>query len=98
MFNNNTNLNFPFFRVADAEAQVKKAHDMYDIYVNRHFVGQKVLLTQNESVDDVLDFLSQQGVHNVSAHLEGDHYVIQSKASKDIEHITNVLTTYLNNN
>ncbi|WP_209124924.1 hypothetical protein [Alkalihalobacillus sp. BA299] len=97
MFNNNTNLNFPFFQTANAEASVKNAHDTYDIFVNRHFVGQKVLLTDNESLDDVLDFLQKQGVDNVTAHLDGDHYVIQSQSEKDIEHITNVLSTYLDN-
>ncbi|GAE34309.1 hypothetical protein [Halalkalibacter akibai] len=74
--------------------QVKEAHDAYDLYVNGEYVGKKVLLTQTEKVNDVIDFLKVQGVQDVSAELTGDHYLIQTN---DSGHVKDILNTYLNN-
>ncbi|GAE24548.1 hypothetical protein JCM9140_485 [Halalkalibacter wakoensis JCM 9140] len=83
-----------FFDTNDDTTNIKEAHDSYDIYVNEEFIGKKVLLTQNEHVDDVVDFLKKQGVQNISGKLSGDHYSISSEES---EHVKQILETYLNN-
>jgi hypothetical protein len=97
--NGNTNggSSFPFFGLfkSDEENSVKNAHESYDVYVNRDFVGKKTLIAESERIDDVIDFLKVQGVQDISAQLTGDHYVIQTG---DSEHVKKILETYLENN
>ncbi|MCL7749415.1 hypothetical protein [Halalkalibacter alkaliphilus] len=79
---------------ADFDGDIKGEHDAYDIYVNEEFVGKKLLLTESENVVDVVSFLKQQGVQQVSAQLDGDHYIIRSEES---ERIKQILDAYLQN-
>lgn len=85
---------FPFFETTAEGDSLKNAHDAYDVYVNDEYIGKKVLLTQAEEIDDVLDFLKVQGVKDVSGRLDGDHYMIKSE---DSEQVKNMIETYLQN-
>ncbi|WP_332694928.1 hypothetical protein [Halalkalibacter lacteus] len=100
IYNSNTGAStgsqqFPLFGLFHSDSEsVKDAHDAYDVYVNDEYVGKKILLTESEGVEDVVGFLKTQGVQNLSADLEGDHYVIRSE---DAEHVKHILETYLQN-
>ncbi len=84
---------FPPFPDLRKESDIlKEGHEAYDVYVNEEFVGKKVLLTQSEEIDDIVDFLKTQGVKNVSTNLEGDHFVINSE---EPENLKQILKTYL---
>ncbi|MFC0560959.1 hypothetical protein [Halalkalibacter alkalisediminis] len=93
--NANGGSSFPFFGLSNFDSKtLKETHDTYDIYVNNEFVGKKILLTQSENVNDVIGFLKKQGIQDVTATVNGDHYVIQSD---DLEHVKQVLERYLQN-
>lgn len=75
--------------------QGKISHDRYDVYVNDDFIGQKSLLTAQESVHDIDEFLMNEGHRDFHSYLDGDHYYIRSQANeKDLAH---VLKVYLQN-
>jgi hypothetical protein len=74
----------------------KEAHDSYNVYVNKDFVGNKVLVSQVEKIDDVSKYLLNQGFYDFKAKLEGNQYMISSEGSgtNDMKH---TLEVYLNN-
>ncbi len=74
----------------------KLMEDRYEIYVNNDLVGNKTLLNQNDTLEDVDDFLKQQGIKNFHSSLEGDHYRIDT-SDEYIDEIKNALSVYLNN-
>lgn len=76
-------------------SQSKLSHDRYDVYVNQDFIGQKYLLTAQESVHDIDDFLMNEGYNNFQSYLDGDHYYI--KAVENEHDVANVLKVYLQN-
>ncbi|MGM7723551.1 hypothetical protein [Metabacillus sp. Hm71] len=71
------------------------SHDRYDVYVNQDFIGQKYLLTAQESVQDIDDFLMNEGYSQFQSYLDGDHYYINTV--KNEQDIANVLKVYLQN-
>lgn len=78
-----------------APSYSKISHDRYDVYVNQDYIGQKYLLTAQESVQDIDDFLKNEGYGNFQSYLDGDHYYIRAI---DHEHeVANVLKVYLQN-
>lgn len=95
--NNNVFFGFPFLAVSDEATELKNAHDTYDIFVNQEFVGKKSLLGENETIRDIESFLHQQGIEHFSTHLDGDHYVIEANNPHEVQHLKDVLTTYLQN-
>ncbi|WP_078553625.1 hypothetical protein [Bacillus alkalicellulosilyticus] len=94
--NTNGNMLFPFFGGSDNDGVTKSPHDSYDIYVNEEYIGKKTLLTQNEKVDDVLDFINRQGIKGVTAELQGDHFIIHP-SENETEHVKDAISTYLQN-
>ncbi|WEG13054.1 hypothetical protein PU629_01470 [Pullulanibacillus sp. KACC 23026] len=72
---------------------MKLEHDRYEVYVNGDFVGIKTLLTQNEEVTDLNDFLREQGIKAFQAKTNGDHYEIHT--DKMEEPIKDALQVYL---
>lgn len=73
---------------------LKYEHDAYDVYVNHEYVGKKLLLTQTEDLGDIVDFLKQQGIHNITAQLDGDHYMI---TCDDSDHAKQIIEMHINN-
>lgn len=69
-------------------------HDSYHVYVNDDFVGDKVLIGQNEGVSDVTSYLINQGFQNFSANLDGNHFNIYSDEANKLKR---TLSVYLNN-
>ncbi|MDQ0226683.1 hypothetical protein [Metabacillus niabensis] len=76
-------------------SQAKVSHDRYDVYVNDDFVGQKYLLTAQESVHDIDEFLMNEGQKDFHSYLDGDHYYIRTQTNE--QSISNVLKVYLQN-
>jgi len=74
----------------------KQYHDRYHIYVNDDFVGNKVLLTGNDSISDVENYLRGIGFEDFITDLEGDNYLIHSKNSLDSAKMKTILGGYLN--
>lgn len=77
--NNNTKLN----------------HDSYEVYVDRDYVGKKVLITQNEKIEDVEGYLKGQGFRSFTTQVEGDHLNIITE-DEDRERMKDNLDIYLN--
>jgi hypothetical protein len=77
------------------QSNTKLSHDRYDVYVNQDYIGQKYLLTAQESVQDIDDFLRNEGYSNFQSYLDGDHYYI--KAVNNEHDVANVLKVYLQN-
>ncbi|WP_226669136.1 hypothetical protein [Metabacillus litoralis] len=73
----------------------KIAQDRYDVYVNEDFIGQKFLLTAQESVQDIDDFLKNEGINQFESFVDGDHYYI--KAGENKHKVEDVLKVYLQN-
>lgn len=82
-----------FFTSADL-ADGKLQDDRYEIYVNDEFVGYKTLLNQSDSIEDVDDFLKQQGTKEFTGQLDGNHYYIQTN---DANNVKDVLRVYCHN-
>lgn len=76
----------------DDTFQTKIDEDRYEVYVNGDFIGYKVLFGHNESVNDIKDFLLENGINDYEATLDGDHYNIESKGEEDLR---GVLSVYL---
>ncbi|APH06889.1 hypothetical protein A9C19_00320 [Bacillus weihaiensis] len=70
-------------------------HDRYDVYINQDFIGQKYLLTAQESVHDIDEFLKNEGIKEFESYLDGDHYYI--KAGENERRAAEVLKVYLQN-
>lgn len=79
----------------DDFSSTKLSHDRYDVYVNQDYVGQKYLLTAQESVQDIDDFLKNEGISNFQSVVDGDHYHI--KAIENEHKVADVLKVYLQN-
>lgn len=98
MTNNFNHLPFFFRAGMDEQADtLKEAHEAYDIYVGKEYVGRKTLITQTEDINDVVSFLNKQGLEGLSTELIGDHFVIRSEGNVDKEHLKTVLEGYLHN-
>lgn len=78
----------------DDRDAVKLTDDRYEIYVNDDFVGYKTLLNRNDDLQDVDDFLHQQGVQNFKTLQDGDHYKIETL---DAKRARDVLSVYCQN-
>ncbi|GAE30613.1 hypothetical protein [Halalkalibacter hemicellulosilyticus] len=88
---------FPIFGRFNASPQsIKNSHDTYDVYLEEDYIGKKELLTENDTIEDVLKFIESQGISDVEAHLKGDHYIIEAH-TKDLERVKAVIETYLQN-
>jgi hypothetical protein len=86
----------PFYDINEPDLNQKLTGDDYEILLNNHYVGNKKLLYQNDSMTDVDDFLKQQGYTEFQSKLEGDHYHIQTSEQYEGD-IKNALTVYINN-
>lgn len=63
----------------DPEGSLKMPHDTYEVYVNQDFVGQKILLAQNEDIYVVEDFLKERGFQQFTTELNGVQFVVHTK-------------------
>jgi len=73
----------------------KLYHDRYHVYVNDEFVGDKVLLTENNRISDLEGYLRDAGFKDFKATLEGGHYLISSENRLDSVEMKNHLASYL---
>lgn len=72
----------------------KMAHDMYNVYVNKDYVGKKVLVAQGEKVEDINSFLKVQGFDEFKSRLEGNSYEIDCDTDES-KHMKEALQVYL---
>jgi hypothetical protein len=79
----------------DMQGSTKIAHDSYRIFVNNDHVGNKVLLAQNEKIDDLEKYLKNKGFENFSTDLIGNEYTIYPSESQ-LYDMKNTLEVYLN--
>ncbi|WP_202080827.1 hypothetical protein [Caldalkalibacillus salinus] len=85
---------FPFIDV-DADQDFKSSHDIYEVYLNGHHVGNKMLLTQNEDVSVIDDFLHERGYHDYDSRVEGDQYIITTDHTDKLHEMHENLRVYL---
>jgi hypothetical protein len=87
---------FPFpFLDFDPENAQKISHDAYEVFVNEQFVGQKIVLAQNEDIFDVEDFLKDRGFHHFTTNLDGDRFSIQTDNTFQEQKMKENLEVYL---
>ncbi|RXT15254.1 hypothetical protein [Ammoniphilus sp. CFH 90114] len=79
----------------DDNHQLKQVHDEYDVYVNEDYVGKKILLTQNDTLQDIDHFLKQNGFGEFTADLTGDHYRIMPTNMAESNEMKEQLSIYL---
>lgn len=79
---------------ADAPESNKISHDIYKVFVNSDYVGDKVLLAQNEHMEGLEKYLKNKGFENFSTKLTGNEYVIKP-AEGDSHNMKNILEVYL---
>lgn len=93
----NSNGAFPVFLSSGEfdDNNPKLAHDCYDIYVNRDYVGTKTLIAQNETPKDVESYLKKQGFHNFDASIDAGNILINS-SEQEADNIKRNLNVYLN--
>lgn len=72
----------------------KIAHDIYKVFVNNDYVGDKVLLAQNEHVEGIEKYLKNKGFENFSTKLTGNEYAIKPSEG-DFHNMKNTLEVYL---
>lgn len=86
---------FPPLGLFDQETfSLKGEHDVYDVFVNDVSVGKKLVITENDDVNSIVDFLKHQGVNNVSTDIHGDHYNIKAE---DGERVKEIINAYIKN-
>jgi hypothetical protein len=78
----------------NAQESNKISHDSYKVFVNSDYVGDKVLLAQNEHIEGLEKYLKNKGFENFSTKLTGNEYVINPAAS-DSHDMKNILEVYL---
>jgi hypothetical protein len=85
-----------FRNMGNFEDVSKEAHDSYSVYVNKDYVGSKVLVSQVEKIDDVRKYLINEGFSDFSTRLEGKEYFIGVDGGEALD-IKNTMNVYLNN-
>ncbi len=85
---------FPFFYPAEADS-IKNAHDAYNVYVNDDYVGNKILFSHCEKIEDLSEYLNNKGFYNFQAEVEGDHYRLQMAEQDQGELVKDELHSYL---
>ncbi|MFC0272409.1 hypothetical protein ACFFIX_13290 [Metabacillus herbersteinensis] len=97
MFNNSSSFLFGKYALdgLDMSLDTKQSTDRYDVYVNQDYVGQKLILTSQEEVHDIDDFLENEGFKNFESTLDGDHYYV--KATQNERAVADTLKVYLQN-
>ncbi|KMM36548.1 hypothetical protein [Guptibacillus hwajinpoensis] len=85
---------FPIFYPAEADS-IKNAHDSYNVYVNDDYVGNKILFSHCEKIEDLSDYLNNKGFYNFQAEVEGDHYRLQMTEQDQGEVVKDELHNYL---
>lgn len=94
--NNGGGWYIPFTGFRSGENDLKSMHDHYDVYVNGDFIGQKVLVSPSEEVDDISSYLHNCHFEDFTASLDGDHYHIQADTNDTANLIKGQLEAYLN--
>jgi hypothetical protein len=94
-YDGNTNRTPMPFLDFDPEGAQKMPHDSYEVFVNEHFVGRKIVLAQNEDVFDVEDFLNDRGFHKFTTKLDGDRFFIQTDNTFQEQKMRENLEVYL---
>lgn len=75
-------------------SNIKIAHDSYEVYVNRDYVGSKILLTQNEKVNDIDGYLKERGFKNFTSQIDGNSFMIKAD-NEEAENIKRNIHVYL---
>ena len=94
--NSGTPIFFAIFGMNDDRAE-KLNEDRYEVFVDGHYIGDKVLYTQHEDESTVADFLKNQGFSDVRVEKDGDHIIVHSHNREEAMEMNRALEVYLNN-
>ncbi|TCP20956.1 hypothetical protein EV207_1476 [Scopulibacillus darangshiensis] len=75
------------------ESGWEKGPERYDVYVNNDFVGIKPLFAQNDRIQDLSDFINEQGISAFQASIDEGNYLIHT--DEQFDQLKEVLTIYL---
>ena len=82
--------------IENIRESAKIPHDEYRVFVNKDFIGNKVLLAQNEQPGDLEKYLRNKGFEKFTTKLTGNEYVITPNKD-DSNDMKNALQVYLRN-
>ncbi|KRQ87135.1 hypothetical protein ABG79_00933 [Caloramator mitchellensis] len=96
MTNNNVfqPLVFPFRDIGLSNTKIE--HDNYEVYVDGEFIGEKVLITQNEKPEDITAYLTKEGYKDFQFQVEGNKIFINTINRELSEGMRSHLEVYLN--
>ncbi|WP_461205126.1 hypothetical protein [Clostridium sp. DL1XJH146] len=81
--------------IYEKEEPTKEIHDSYRVFVNGDYIGDKVLLGQNEEVSELNDYLKNNSFTNYSTLVDGNRYFIKEKDREQAHKMKDNLQTYL---
>lgn len=90
---------FPYYGIILNEADInhnRLQHDSYQIYVNNDYIADKVLISQNEKINEVDDYLKEQGLYEFSSELDGNKYNLICDDKEVSKRLKKILNIYLN--
>lgn len=97
----NDNLGTPIFFAIwgndDDDKAQKLNEDRYEVFVDGHYIGDKVLYTQYEDESTIADFLETQGFADIRVEKDGDHIIVRSHNKEEAMKMTRAIEVYLNN-
>lgn len=85
---------YPYDYSADADS-IYDEHNSYNVYVNDDYIGNKILFSHQEKIEDISDYLNNKGFYNFHAEVEGDHYHLQMSELDQGELVKDELHSYL---
>jgi hypothetical protein len=83
------------YPVGDADYDMKQFRDFYEVYVNDEFIGNKVLVLENEDIHDVEGFLNSRGFKDYDTELDGIRFFIRTDDSYQAQVMKDNLHVYL---
>lgn len=88
---------FPWFfdRTENNNQSAKISHDVYHVYVNGDYVGDKISLTQGDGGWQAIDdYLKSRDFENYEVIQDGDRIYVEVRDETQIDNIRNHLKVY----
>ena len=85
---------FPFRDIGFSDTKLE--HETYEVYVDGEFIGEKLLVSQNEKPEDIPSYLTKEGYKDFQFQIEGNKIFINTINREISESMRNHLEVYLN--
>lgn len=82
--------------IYEKEEPTREIHESYRVFVNGDYIGDKVLLGQNEEVKELDEYLKNNNFTNYSTLVDGNRYLIKEEDRGQAHKMKDNLQIYLN--